>query len=163
MRWMAAGHTRRNGRVAGFDHIHADLVEHTCNFDLFVDRKIDIRRLFAFAQGGIQDFNHGKNSFFKNKKNALSDSGERVGNRNSTKASAYVFPINQRRPTIPTTENPDVGRRLALASKTNAGFILLILGRFIHLYMGNVNKYSLKVFKNGDDTSTRIFMIWRCK
>ena len=85
--------------------------------------------------------------FFKNK-NALSDIGERVGNRNSTKASAYVFPINQRKPTTPTTENPDVGRRLALASKTNAGFIVLILGRFILLYIGIVNKYFLKDFMN---------------
>jgi hypothetical protein len=56
------------------------------------------------------------------------------------KALAYVFLINQRRPTIPTTENSDVGRRLALASKTNTEFNLLILGRFILLYVGIVNK-----------------------
>ena len=52
------GYARRNGRVARFDHVHAHLVEHPGNFDLFIDRKVDIRRLFAFAQGGIQDFDH---------------------------------------------------------------------------------------------------------
>ena len=62
------------------------------------------------------------------------------------KALAYVFPINQRKPTSPTIETSDVGWRLALAFMTITELILLILGRFILLYILIVKKKSLKFF-----------------
>src|SRR5215211_581707 len=52
------GHTWRDAWVAGLDHLHADLVEQARDFDLFVNRKIDIGRLLAFTQRCIQNLKH---------------------------------------------------------------------------------------------------------
>ena len=61
--------------------------------------------------------------------------------------SVYEILFNQRKPTIPITADPEVGRRLALASKTNSEFNLTILVSFIPSYLLIVNKSFLKIFE----------------
>ncbi len=63
MRWMALATLGETDGSPASIMSTPTLVEHPRNLDLFIDGKVDIRRLFAFAQGGIQDFDHDTGSF----------------------------------------------------------------------------------------------------
>ncbi len=52
------GNARRDTGVAGFDHLHTNLIQQARDLDLFVNRKIDLGSLLALTQRSIQDLKH---------------------------------------------------------------------------------------------------------
>ncbi len=44
-----SGNIRRNGRVARFDHVHTDAVQHFRDLNFFIHCEVDIGCLLAFT------------------------------------------------------------------------------------------------------------------